>query len=832
MPTTIGQCLDLLWQMSWQAAAIAVLVLLLQHTAGRVVPQRWRHALWMLVLLRLLMPALPQSRFSLFSFTGLPRQEKQSPSIELPPSQFTTLSLELINGPHSRPQTSREVKSLMPFRQTPFWRQSFYLGLIWSMIAAAVLLFRIVAQLKFLRRLGLEDHAIPARAIRLLKQCCITANLRRVPGLQLTNLIQAPAVTGLFRSRILLPVWLAEQLSDNDLKLVLLHELTHITCADVAIDWLWASVQALHWFNPILWLCTPIRRNDRELARDEMVLSITGKSQAPRYGQLLIELSQPMRLPIFCPGLIGMLSGKRRLQRRIRVIAQFDRHRWFASSTGLILMAVAGCCVLTAPPQSAATKPSVTATAPTSSDEYADLPDEPVSAQDRLTLTKLNQPLKGQIRFNSNKLSDVLDYLRDTTGTHMYVDWPALQRAGVSREAPVTARLNDIKLSKALDLIFKSVENDTRKLGYAVNEGMITISSRAELDKNTVTHRYDINDLLFIARDYNNQPDLSKINASQSALPSGPVTKQPDRASRVDDIKRYVMDNVEPDSWKENGGESGAISSSPLRAVLLITQTPRAHRKIQAVLDDLRKSRGVQVSIESRNICLTDAMESKLPANLRSRLAAVRNAGRFRRDQFLTDGELTQLIQAVQENKDATLLTAPRLTLFSGQIAVLVVATQQAYVADMKKVPATTTQPSHWEPIPATTTATGVTLKVTSCASPDGATVFVDLHDQIALLKLIPEQYGTDPTAGKIQRPVLDSFKVDAACGIPNRLTLLMSGQYEIDSGDPAFNADSPDKTASNAEVEKLRADMHSHEYLLVKPTILHANKQQAPLLK
>ena len=378
-----------------------------------------------------------------------------------------------------------------------------------------------------------------------------------------------------------------------------------------------------------------------------------------------------------------------------------------------------------------------------------------------------------------------------------------------------------------------------RPIVPTTDDGTITISTRKELNKNVVTRRYDINDLIFIAPDYNNAPDLSKVNASQassapvgkgqsglftSALKdSGPQTQ--DRASRVDDvddIKKYITDNVETASWKDNGGDTGSIASSPLRAMLLITQTPRAHRKVQAVLDSLRASRAVQISIESRNISLTDALENKLPENLRCRLASVRNAGRYRRDQFLTDAETTELIRAVNGDKNSTSLTAPRLTLFSGQTAVLVVATQQAYVGDMTKIPASTTQPSRFEPVVMTTTATGITLKVTSCASPDGNSAFVDLHDQIVRLKeLLPEQFGADPAAGKIQRPVIVSFKVDAACAVPNQMTLLLGGTRQLDAGDMKFNADSPDKPANDAVIEKLRADEHQHTYLLIKATVL-----------
>jgi hypothetical protein len=54
---------------SWQASVLVVLVLLLQITLrGRLNP-RWYHALWLLVILRLVLPTLPESALSLFQFS-------------------------------------------------------------------------------------------------------------------------------------------------------------------------------------------------------------------------------------------------------------------------------------------------------------------------------------------------------------------------------------------------------------------------------------------------------------------------------------------------------------------------------------------------------------------------------------------------------------------------------------------------------------------------------------------------------------------------------------------------------------------------------------------
>ena len=55
-----------LWQCSWQAAVVAAVVYIFQLLLRRRLAPSWRCALWSLVLVRLLIPNFPASRFSLF----------------------------------------------------------------------------------------------------------------------------------------------------------------------------------------------------------------------------------------------------------------------------------------------------------------------------------------------------------------------------------------------------------------------------------------------------------------------------------------------------------------------------------------------------------------------------------------------------------------------------------------------------------------------------------------------------------------------------------------------------------------------------------------------
>ena len=56
----------------------------------------------------------------------------------------------------------------------------------------------------------------------------------------------------------------------------------------------------------------------------------------------------------------------------------------------------------------------------------------------------------------------------------------------------------------------------------------------------------------------------------------------------LDDLRKYIIDNVDTNSWKDNGGEVGDISTNKSKTLLLITQTPENQRKIVAALKEIR----------------------------------------------------------------------------------------------------------------------------------------------------------------------------------------------------------------------------------------------------
>ncbi|KQM11238.1 hypothetical protein AOA80_09590, partial [Methanomassiliicoccales archaeon RumEn M1] len=98
------------------------------------------------------------------------------------------------------------------------------------------------------------------------------------PRLLVCQGLKAPMLAGLLRPAILLP---PGALSGEELGFSLLHELTHYRRRDVWLKTLVLWVNALHWFNPLMWYMVRLVERDIELACDEDALRALPPQDSP-----------------------------------------------------------------------------------------------------------------------------------------------------------------------------------------------------------------------------------------------------------------------------------------------------------------------------------------------------------------------------------------------------------------------------------------------------------------------------------------------------------------------------------------------------------------------
>ncbi|MDB5358097.1 MAG: hypothetical protein JWN24_4550 [Phycisphaerales bacterium] len=176
-----------------------------------------------------------------------------------------------------------------------------------------------------------------------------------------------------------------------------------------------------------------------------------------------------------------------------------------------------------------------------------------------------NKKLQGKIadvRFAEVTLGDAIDQLRDLSGLNIFVNWKSLEKAGLDRTARVSLHLKDKRLSTVIDLLLTVAATEGEKLGYLVEDGVVSISTEDDLAKNTLTRVYDVRDLL-------------------AAAPAGAK-----RDVQVAAVVKLIMDEVASDTWRDRGGKVGAIRE--LQGQLIVTQTPDNHTRIVSLLDHIR----------------------------------------------------------------------------------------------------------------------------------------------------------------------------------------------------------------------------------------------------
>ena len=145
-------------------------------------------------------------------------------------------------------------------------------ALIWLAVAAAILISFAVLYVTTKREL--RD------AVRLQE------------NVFLSDKVTSPALYGILRSRIILPLGWEKR---EDLSLILVHERAHAR----HLDNLWRVIAfvtaALHWFNPLAWVFLRVMLSDLELYCDERVMHKMDERERSGYALALVNSAQTRR---------------------------------------------------------------------------------------------------------------------------------------------------------------------------------------------------------------------------------------------------------------------------------------------------------------------------------------------------------------------------------------------------------------------------------------------------------------------------------------------------------------------------------------------------------
>ncbi len=156
-----------------------------------------------------------------------------------------------------------------------------------------------------------------------LDQLTAQVKLKRSVKIQASNLVNVPAVIGVVKPLILVPVGLINRLEVEEVEAILIHELGHIWRQDFLLNIIQSIIEVLFYFNPAVWWISALIRIERENCCDDMAVELCGNSLL--YAKSLMQLQTDESNS---PTLAMTLVGKRMplLKRVQRILDPSHNH--------------------------------------------------------------------------------------------------------------------------------------------------------------------------------------------------------------------------------------------------------------------------------------------------------------------------------------------------------------------------------------------------------------------------------------------------------------------------------------------------------------------------
>lgn len=308
------------------ATITGAIILILKSIIGNKMNPKWHYLIWMVLIIKLLIPFGPESALSIFN---------QIPKVqEIYPSKGITAVYETNHKAYIYKLESADKSTIMstsPLNKDNL-KDSFLnfaskveigLPFVWLFGVLFMLVWLLYTYIKINKLIKNYETQIGEDIYTILEECKMKIGMNRKVVLVLQNLISSPSIYGLFRPKILVTKDILK-MNKQELSFIFHHELMHLKRGDLFVNCILLLIQAFHWFNPFVWFFFKKIRQDMELATDEKLLSSLASEDRKEYGKALITVAENINNQKLTPKLLGIVDDKQGIANRIRLIKMMD----------------------------------------------------------------------------------------------------------------------------------------------------------------------------------------------------------------------------------------------------------------------------------------------------------------------------------------------------------------------------------------------------------------------------------------------------------------------------------------------------------------------------
>jgi len=210
------------------------------------------------------------------------------------------------------------------------------------------------------------------------------------------------------------------------------------------------------------------------------------------------------------------------------------------------------------------------------------------------------------VAYENERLETVLDDIAKAADVNLVVNWRALEEAGIEPGTEVTLHLNNVSVHAVLDHTLDQVGGDLIRLGYSVDDhGILHVSTRDDLDRNTLIRTYDIRSIVrpipkFVLL---NDPPADGHYGSESIFSDDYDDNGYSREEMITQVMDLIRDTIDMDNWREYGGLVSSMSE--LNGFLIINTTHTNHREVESLLDQIAEFRNRMLQVQGRFVTVS-----------------------------------------------------------------------------------------------------------------------------------------------------------------------------------------------------------------------------------
>ncbi len=175
---------------------------------------------------------------------------------------------------------------------------------------------------------------------------------------------------------------------------------------------------------------------------------------------------------------------------------------------------------------------------------------------------------------------EALEVWSERTGVRMLVNWAAMDNDGVDPDVPITVDLRDLPAARVLLVLLDVGSTEFRFIAEVEPWGM-QVRTREQANRDVHVRIYDVRDLVMEIPNFTDAPsfELSEALQGNSGGQGGSSTSifgenedndedEPTAQERGDELAETIRQTVEPDIWRNNGGEFSSINFTNGRLIV------------------------------------------------------------------------------------------------------------------------------------------------------------------------------------------------------------------------------------------------------------------------